>query len=54
MADNTRMKEFAAELRRQAKMLEKSDEVHTARFKHLEVMQKASETRFQRDGNNVR
>lgn len=45
MADNTRMKEIVAGLRRQAKMLEKSDAVANKRFDRLEAMQKTSNTR---------
>ena len=36
MADNTRSKEMAAELRRQAEMLEKSEVAKTARFERIE------------------
>lgn len=46
MADNTRMKEFATELRRQAEALEKSEAVNKTRFDRLEAMQKTSDTRF--------
>lgn len=46
MADNTRMKELAAEVRRQGEVLEQNESINVARFERMETMQQASESRF--------
>lgn len=46
MADNTRMKELATEVRSQAEVLEQNERVNAARFERMETMQQASESRF--------
>lgn len=53
MADNTRLKEITAELRRQADVIEQSDAANTTRFARLEEMQKASDDRFNEMSSNV-
>lgn len=46
MADNTRMKELAAEVRRQGEILEQNESINVACFERMETMQQASESRF--------
>ncbi|CAI8608290.1 unnamed protein product [Vicia faba] len=46
MADNTRMKELAAEVKRQGEVLEKNEQSNAARFARMETMQLSPESRF--------
>ncbi|KAI5435837.1 hypothetical protein KIW84_022316 [Lathyrus oleraceus] len=46
MADNTRMKELAAEVKRQGEVLEKNEQSNAAHFARMETMQLLSESRF--------